>query len=626
MRRRIAILLAIATLIGGTALGWSDAAQHKSNAMRGGGQASVVLLKYTKDADGNRIEPLLLSAVTGAEFELYREGEDEPLYKAATDEAGHILLPFRLEPGEYYFAEPAPPDGYDYDRDELDSQIERYRFTVTGDAAERGSLIQIPAFNRLGKLTVEKTVVNADGSQLTREQLEKEFRFKVTFTDGKTYPFTITGTALALESATEPEIQKPEIPQQEVTTDESDPEPDPGPAPEPETATEPEQETETEPVVSAEAEAEENAADVPSPDNTTEAEVEAVVEEEQTTEPEPTVESATEPEPEGEPEPEMKPMADPEPPPSEPPQNDPPTQTEDFDFVLRHGQKAVFSTVPIGVDYKIEEVDLPEGYYTTAPERNGKIPTYAENPDGATERYINIHGDETDTQYTYLYIVKRVQNNTGFDVSNAEFTIQVLIDGKPQTLVIKGGQTYGPIAVPEGAEIEVRETNLPMYFELVSISEPVADNSTGDLYVTVSNRYNPPVQPTPPPTIPPTIPPTETPTPTPTPTETPTPTPTETPTETPPPTETPEETPTPLPPPRPGEPNGPDDEDYFDIGDDDAPTGSWVWDEETGEWIFVPNEPPRTGDAGIVGWIIAFVAALALGVLILSPPRKRGGK
>jgi hypothetical protein len=225
-----------------------------------------------------------------------------------------------------------------------------------------------------------------------------------------------------------------------------------------------------------------------------------------------------------------------------------------------------------------------------------------------------------------------VRNDTIYNIGGAEFTITVLIDGAPKTFTIKGGQTLGPIAVPEGADVAVIESDLPRNFELVSISEPIPDGETGDLYVTVENLYNPPPPtPTPPPTPPPptpTVPPTATPTPTETPTPSETPTPTESPTPTPTPTEPPPpsvtETPMP-PPPLPSGPEGPDDEDYYDIGDDDSPMGSWVWDEDTGEWIFVP-EIPKTGDAGVIGWIIAFGAAVTLGVIILSPSRKRGGK
>lgn len=45
------------------------------------------------------------------------------------------------------------------------------------------------------RLTLEKTVVNGDGSELTQEQMEAPFTFQVTFSDGGTYSYSIDGEA-----------------------------------------------------------------------------------------------------------------------------------------------------------------------------------------------------------------------------------------------------------------------------------------------------------------------------------------------------------------------------------------------------------------------------------------------
>ena len=72
--------------------------------------------------------------------------------------------------------------------------------TVTEDGAT-ASFINTLSPGPSGSLTVTKEVRNADGSEVTEEQAQKKFTFKVTFSDGGTYTYRIdNGEEQSLES------------------------------------------------------------------------------------------------------------------------------------------------------------------------------------------------------------------------------------------------------------------------------------------------------------------------------------------------------------------------------------------------------------------------------------------
>ncbi len=72
--------------------------------------------------------------------------------------------------------------------------------TVTEEGA-MASFINTLSPGPSGSLTVTKEVRNADGSEVTEEQTQQEFTFKVTFSDGGTYTYRIDeGEEQSLES------------------------------------------------------------------------------------------------------------------------------------------------------------------------------------------------------------------------------------------------------------------------------------------------------------------------------------------------------------------------------------------------------------------------------------------
>jgi len=176
-------------MISGT-LAWLSISQNALNQAKGEGKGTIVhLLKLEKDANGVETEIV----VPDAEFYLYKVAKPDDIQiggRYVTNEDGKIEV--TLKPGDYYFLETNPSPGYTFDQDKDGEAIKRYPFTVTESNAEDAV---VTAYNRKlsGDLMIEKIVENSDDSPLPGEQLDTEFEFTVTFSDGGTYPYLIDG-------------------------------------------------------------------------------------------------------------------------------------------------------------------------------------------------------------------------------------------------------------------------------------------------------------------------------------------------------------------------------------------------------------------------------------------------
>lgn len=146
----------------------------------------VELLKTEKLPDGTITDIPLPDAY----FYLYYENGTQIGGRYKTDENGKISV--NLPNGSYYFEEVEPPFGMTFDTEDGQPK-RRYYFTVTGDETET---ILIHAYNvvEFGSLSLEKIFQNSDGSELSEEQLNQEFSFIITFSDGGTYYYTIGGS------------------------------------------------------------------------------------------------------------------------------------------------------------------------------------------------------------------------------------------------------------------------------------------------------------------------------------------------------------------------------------------------------------------------------------------------
>lgn len=153
---------------------WNDTSQHKTNNFNiKGVKGRVVLQKFGRNEF--EVDDVLEDAI----FELYRVGDPDEkignIYK--TNEFGEIVVN-NLSIGDYYFLEVQPPEGYDYDYDDL-GIIKEYPFSINEDNLHVVvNAYNIPiAFN----LTVEKIVSNESGVPLSDVQKELDFEFKIYF-------------------------------------------------------------------------------------------------------------------------------------------------------------------------------------------------------------------------------------------------------------------------------------------------------------------------------------------------------------------------------------------------------------------------------------------------------------
>ncbi|MDR0519117.1 MAG: DUF5979 domain-containing protein [Clostridiales Family XIII bacterium] len=182
----------------GITFGWVGPLLH--NTTYGSARLTVVLEKLERGMDGSATH----IPVAGAEFYLYRvaaspSAADEQVGGRFVSNAVGQVYPPALSSGEYYFLETNPSPGYAYDRDSSGTLVRKYPFTV----GKSKDPLTITAYNKrtIGSLTIEKTVLNADGSALTDEQRREEFSFAVTFGDGGEYEYSVNGGALHLLSS-----------------------------------------------------------------------------------------------------------------------------------------------------------------------------------------------------------------------------------------------------------------------------------------------------------------------------------------------------------------------------------------------------------------------------------------
>lgn len=149
---------------------------------------SVELNKYDKNTN---------KAISGTLFYLFKENGEQIGSKYVTDEDGKINV--LLKKGKYYFQEITPSLGYTFDKKDNEN-ITKYYFEVEGKKDEQ---VVIDVYNiRLnGSLLVSKVLENADGSNLSEEQLNKDFTFNITFSDDKEYSYKINdGEELTIKS------------------------------------------------------------------------------------------------------------------------------------------------------------------------------------------------------------------------------------------------------------------------------------------------------------------------------------------------------------------------------------------------------------------------------------------
>ncbi len=180
----LTLVLVIPLLFTGT-FAWQSINQQAKNETVGQDTAyfDVELLKLERSPEGEVTEII----VPGAAFYLFTSDGGQIGGRYETDEEGKIEV--SLASGDYYFEEIDPGGSHKFD-EENGAVKTKYPFTVTG---EETAAIQVKAYNQrlTGNLTLEKKILNSGGSEVTEEQAQQDFTFKVTFSDGGTYEYRI---------------------------------------------------------------------------------------------------------------------------------------------------------------------------------------------------------------------------------------------------------------------------------------------------------------------------------------------------------------------------------------------------------------------------------------------------
>ncbi|MCL2107538.1 MAG: Cna B-type domain-containing protein [Oscillospiraceae bacterium] len=169
----LACIFVVSAAVSGT-MAWADFSQHRTNAAEGSGPpqpGSALLQKYETDTE---------SPVPGVEFTLYQvnaDGTATPVASYITGADGQILAS-ELGPGEYYWQETRPANGYLPEIE--DGQVKKYYVSLP---TEDGEPVLSIAYNtrRQGSLALTKIVENADNSPLSQAQKDMLFEFTVTF-------------------------------------------------------------------------------------------------------------------------------------------------------------------------------------------------------------------------------------------------------------------------------------------------------------------------------------------------------------------------------------------------------------------------------------------------------------
>lgn len=183
-------LLTVVSLMTGTRA-WTSTGQSALNMGHNTvDKKAVYLQKYERDIEGKETT----KAIAGATFYLYqveKKATNQIGGVYTTDKEGKIAL--EVAPGDYYFEEIDPSSGYTFDKDKDGEAIKKYAFTVTLTSTSEVPIVTAYNQRQIGNLELSKTVVNADGSQLTTEQKQKYFDFTVTFSDNGTHDYQVDG-------------------------------------------------------------------------------------------------------------------------------------------------------------------------------------------------------------------------------------------------------------------------------------------------------------------------------------------------------------------------------------------------------------------------------------------------
>jgi len=390
----LALLLTLTALLvvaASQTLAWQGLIGHKSNEAIGAGEyytGAVQLNKYERDLDGNETTVL----IEHAEFYLYQvtEGGDIQIGdRYVSDSQGKIIVQ-ELKPGDYYFLETAPAYGYTWDKDS-DADVTKYYFIATGPSGSE--TIVVNAYNRrlAGSLTITKEVVISEAEEVPEEMKE------------------IVDTEPTAEETTD--IR--EVTEETADTGSEDDAGAAGSITSMEAA-------ETPPAAAETSDSVNGIIDLADTD-LLEQTFEFIVTFSDSGTYEYRIDGGT-----------------------------PQQLISGGTLMLKSGQSAVFSDLPVGVLYTVTEKPVDGYLISSEGEHQGNIIA-----DGNTVRFINTL-DTAEPGDTEIAVTKVVKGSPPDTEQDQEFAFTITIDGVSQEFVLRAGETK-TFTVPVGVIYEVRE-------------------------------------------------------------------------------------------------------------------------------------------------------------------------
>lgn len=159
------------------------------------------------------------------------------------------------------------------------------------------------------------------------------------------------------------------------------------------------------------------------------------------------------------------------------------TVTSGGTFTLKHGQTALFTDVPIGVQYRIVETAHPD-YIISSNGHQGSI-----TDAGSVAAFVNTYVTEPPTEEKVtLTVTKTLAGEHPAADKEKEFNFTLTVDGEELKFTLKPGET-GRFEVTEGSQYEVTEENYFGDEYVQSVTNGLGTVGKEDIEVAVTNTF-----------------------------------------------------------------------------------------------------------------------------------------
>ena len=142
-------------------------------------------------------------------------------------------------------------------------------------------------------------------------------------------------------------------------------------------------------------------------------------------------------------------------------------------FTLRHGERAIFENLPVGLSYEVDE-EVPDGFDASGTNTAGDI-VYGEDSNHA---HFTNTAPENDLDDEYLVVEKQVVGALDDPNRQFQFTITIPTGGESQIVYLRHGERWTSDAFPVGTPFTIVERQ---YEGFVSNPSNISGNLTAGM-------------------------------------------------------------------------------------------------------------------------------------------------